>query len=81
MDLNDEVETTLALNPARGEADFIVVRCTFPQLKKGDARESLYKFDKGVLVLCDSDFEQKRPTEFKAGGKARVYKFARAKKP
>lgn len=81
MEPNDEVEMTFALNPARGEVDFTVVGCTFPQLKKGDARESLYKFDGGALVLCDADFVQKRPAEFKVGGKVRTYKFARAKKP
>lgn len=81
MDLNDEVEATFALNPAKGEIDFAVVRCTFPQLKKGDTRASLYKFNGDTLILCDADFMQKRPTEFKVGGKVRIYKFTRAKSP
>jgi uncharacterized protein (TIGR03067 family) len=81
MDRNDEVEMTFALNPAGGEIDFTVAGCTFPQLKKGDTRASLYKFDGDALVLCDADFMQKRPAAFKVGGKVRVYKFTRAEKP
>lgn len=79
MDRNDEVKMTFALNPARGEIDFTVAGCTFPQLKKGDKRASLYKFDGGAIVLCDADFMQKRPKEFKVGGKNRIYKFVRMK--
>jgi uncharacterized protein (TIGR03067 family) len=81
LDLNDEVEMTFSLNPAAGELDFVVVGCTFPQLKKGDARAPLYKFDGDTLVLCDADFKQRRPLQFKVGGAVRIYKFARDKRP
>lgn len=78
MDRNDEIETSIGLG-AGGSLDFTVLSCTFPQLKKGDQRASLYKFDGAALVLCDADFGHKRPKEFKAGGKARIYKFVRIK--